>query len=66
MNAQETSEAYATTEAVTQRSRARLVAYLAAQSRDVAAAEDALQEAFEAALVTWPRQGCPRIPKHGC
>ncbi len=63
MNAQETSEAYATTEAVTQRSRARLVAYLAAQSRDVAAAEDALQEAFEAALVTWPRQGCPENPE---
>jgi RNA polymerase sigma factor (sigma-70 family) len=45
---------------VAQRSRARLVAFLAAQSRDVAAAEDALQEAFEAALVSWPRQGCPQ------
>jgi predicted RNA polymerase sigma factor len=63
MNAQETSEAYATTEAVTQRSRAKLVAFLAAESRDVAAAEDALQEAFEAALLAWPRQGCPQNPE---
>lgn len=48
---------------VAQRSRARLVAFLAAQSRDVASAEDALQEAFGAALVTWPRQGCPHNPE---
>jgi RNA polymerase sigma-70 factor, ECF subfamily len=57
-NPEENDVAHAATE-VAQRSRARLVAFLAAQSRDVAAAEDALQEAFEAALVTWPRQGCP-------
>jgi RNA polymerase sigma-70 factor, ECF subfamily len=46
-----------------QRSRGKLVAFLAVQSRDVAAAEDALQEAFEAALVSWPRQGCPENPE---
>lgn len=57
-NPEENGVAHAATE-VAQRSRARLVAFLAAQSRDVAAAEDALQEAFGAALVTWPRQGCP-------
>ena len=63
MSAQETIEAHATTEAVSRRSRAKLVAYLAAQSHDVAAAEDAIQEAFEAALVAWPRQGCPQNPE---
>ena len=43
-------------------SRARLVAFLAARSGDVAAAEDALSEAFAAALETWPAQGCPNNP----
>jgi len=37
----------------------RLLAYLAARSRDVTAAEDALGEAFVAALETWPRAGVP-------
>lgn len=41
----------------------RLLAYLAAQSRDVAAAEDALGEAFLAALETWPRAGVPDKPE---
>jgi len=44
-------------------SRARLVAFLAARSRDVAAAEDALADAFHAALVTWPRDGVPGNPE---
>jgi len=35
----------------------RLVAYLAAQTRDVAAAEDALGDAFLKALKTWPEKG---------
>ena len=43
-------------------SRARLVAYLAARTRDVAAAEDALSDAFGAALETWPRTGVPDNP----
>lgn len=63
MSAQETIEAHATAETVASRSRGKLIAYLAAQSHDVAAAEDALQEAFEAALVAWPRQGCPQNPE---
>jgi RNA polymerase sigma-70 factor (ECF subfamily) len=63
MSAQETNEAYATTEAVSQHSRGKLIAFLAAQSRDVAAAEDALQQAFEAALVAWPLEGCPQNPE---
>ncbi len=41
----------------------RLVAYLSARSRDVAAAEDALGEAFRAALETWPRDGVPAKPE---
>ncbi len=48
---------------VAHRSRAKLVAFLACLSRDVAAAEDALQEAFESALQRWPKQGCPEIPE---
>jgi len=42
---------------------ARLVAYLAARWRDVAAAEDALGDALVAALETWPRDGVPDKPE---
>ncbi len=62
-NLQETNTAHALVETVAHRSRARLIAFLAAQTRDVAAAEDALQEAFEAALRVWPGQGCPDNPE---
>ena len=41
----------------------KLVALLAARTRDVAAAEDALSEAFAAALVDWPTSGVPRTPE---
>lgn len=41
----------------------RLIAYLAVRSRDVAAAEDALSDAFLAALKTWPEQGVPAKPE---
>lgn len=41
----------------------RLVAYLSVRSRDVAIAEDALSEAFAAALRTWPRSGVPDRPE---
>ena len=41
----------------------RLVAYLAAQTRDVAAAEDALGDAFLMALKTWPEHGVPNKPE---
>ena len=41
----------------------RLVAFLAARSRDMASAEDALADAFEAALKTWPRSGIPHKPE---
>jgi predicted RNA polymerase sigma factor len=41
----------------------RLVAYLAVQTRDVAAAEDALGDAFLAALKTWGESGIPKNPE---
>ena len=50
-------------EAVARESYGRLVAYLAARTRDVAAAEDALSEALLAALKTWQRDGVPQKPE---
>jgi predicted RNA polymerase sigma factor len=41
----------------------RLLAYLASRSRDLAAAEDALGDAFWRALETWPRTGVPARPE---
>lgn len=40
----------------------KLLSWLAFQWRDLAAAEDALSEAFLAALRTWPQSGIPRVP----
>ncbi|WP_181706000.1 RNA polymerase sigma factor [Chthonobacter rhizosphaerae] len=40
----------------------RLLAHLARAFRDVTAAEDALGDAFAAALRSWPRQGVPANP----
>ncbi len=50
-------------DAVARRSYGKLVAFLAARTRDVASAEDALSEAFAAALADWPRNGCPANPE---
>ncbi len=55
--------AHATADAVARRSYGKLIAFLAAGTRDVAAAEDALSEAFTAALTDWPRKGCPANPE---
>ncbi len=52
-----------TAEAVARRSYGKLVAFLAARTRDLAAAEDALSEAFSAALADWPIGGCPANPE---
>jgi RNA polymerase sigma-70 factor (ECF subfamily) len=52
----------ATAEAAARHSYSKLVAWLAARSGNVAAAEDALSEAFAAALQTWHTQGCPQNP----
>ncbi len=50
-------------EGAARQSYGKLVAFLAARSRDVAAAEDALADAFAAALATWPVQGVPDSPE---
>lgn len=57
------AEARNTADMIARRSYGKLVAFLAARTRDVAAAEDALSEAFAAALVDWPRNGCPSNPE---
>ena len=41
----------------------RLIAVLAAPTGDIAAAEDALSDAFERALLIWPRDGVPDNPE---
>src|SRR5580765_7109699 len=50
-------------ESAARRSYGKLVAFLAARTRDVAAAEDALSEAFSSALSDWPVNGCPANPE---
>ncbi|WP_213306146.1 RNA polymerase sigma factor [Paraburkholderia sacchari] len=55
--------AHSIAEAVARRSYGKLVALLAMRTRDVAAAEDALAEAFAAALADWPERGCPANPE---
>ncbi len=52
-----------TAEAVARRSYGKLVAFLAARTSDVAGAEDALSDAFAAALVDWPASGTPASPE---
>ena len=56
-------QARSTAEQVARRSYGKLVAFLAARTHDVAAAEDALSEAFLAALADWPQNGCPDSPE---
>ena len=53
----------AAAEAVARRSYGKLVAFLAARAGDVAAAEDALADAFAAALADWPAHGSPDNPE---
>jgi RNA polymerase sigma-70 factor (ECF subfamily) len=50
-------------ERVARQSYGKLVAFLAARTRDVAGAEDALSEAFAAALTDWPAKGVPDSPE---
>lgn len=51
-----------TAEQVARESYGRLVAMLAARTRDIASAEDAFAEAMVAALCTWPDRGIPANP----
>ncbi|HZC35080.1 MAG TPA: DUF6596 domain-containing protein, partial [Chthoniobacterales bacterium] len=50
-------------ETVARNSYGRLIAFLAARSGDVAGAEDALGDAFVAALERWPMEGIPEKPE---
>ena len=50
-------------ETVARNSYGQLVAYLAARTGDVAGAEDALSDAFVAALEKWPVDGLPQKPE---
>ena len=59
---QEVNEAGRAAERVARESYGRLVAFLAARTRDVAGAEDALAEAFATALRLWPTDGVPDNP----
>jgi predicted RNA polymerase sigma factor len=56
-------EAGAAAERAARESYGRLVALLAASTRDIALAEDALADAFERALRTWPTKGVPDNPQ---
>src|SRR3569833_1326613 len=60
---QDGEQARTMADAVARRSYGKLVAFLAARSRDVASAEDALSEAFASALSDWPVNGCPSNPE---
>ncbi len=50
-------------EAAARASYGKLVAILAVQGRDIAAAEDALSEALVSALTVWPQRGVPENPE---
>ena len=54
--------AHQAVEDIARGSYGRLVAYLASVSGDLAAAEDALSDAFLAALRSWPERGVPDRP----
>jgi RNA polymerase sigma-70 factor (ECF subfamily) len=55
--------ARAAAETAARRSYGKLVAFVCARTRDVAAAEDALAAAFESALRDWPAHGVPANPE---
>ena len=55
-------DAHRAAERAARESYGRLIAMLAARTRDVAGAEDALGDAFAAALRTWPVDGVPDNP----
>jgi predicted RNA polymerase sigma factor len=63
LNAATSEQARLAVESVARESYGRLVAFLSARTRDVAAAEDALGDALMAALATWPRDGIPANPQ---
>ena len=62
LNAQR-SRAASVIAGVVRESYGRLLALLAAPGRDIAAAEDALADAMERALMRWPDDGIPDNPE---
>ncbi|WP_291204630.1 DUF6596 domain-containing protein [Hyphomonas sp.] len=56
-------DARAAAEAAARISYGRLLSHLVRTTRDIAAAEDALSDAFASALRIWPDQGVPRRPE---
>ena len=56
-------EARAAAERAARQSYGRLVAILSARTRDIAASEDALADAFARALERWPADGVPAKPE---
>jgi RNA polymerase sigma-70 factor (ECF subfamily) len=63
MNGSNQEDTHRTIERVARESYGRLVAYLSANTRDVASAEDALSNALLAAVTAWPRDGVPQNPE---
>ena len=63
MDASNEELARAAAEAAARDSYGKLVAFLSARTRNVAAAEDALSDAFAAALTDWPVKGVPDRPE---
>jgi RNA polymerase sigma-70 factor, ECF subfamily len=59
----DTAPAHRAAERAARQSYGKLVAYLAARTGDFATAEDALCEAFAAALASWPTRGVPQAPE---
>ena len=57
------AQARSMADTVARRSYGKLVAFLTARTRNVAAAENALSEAFASALTNWPRNGYPENPE---
>jgi RNA polymerase sigma-70 factor (ECF subfamily) len=55
--------ARAAAEAAARQSYGKLIAWLSSRTNDVAGAEDALADAFAAALERWPRTGVPDKPE---
>jgi RNA polymerase sigma-70 factor, ECF subfamily len=62
VNDPESLEARRAAEGAARTSYGRLIAMLSARTRDIGAAEDALAEAFAAALQAWPARGIPDKP----
>ncbi len=57
------ADARDTADRVARQSYGKLVAFVAARTRNLAAAEDALSEAFASALAHWPVDGIPNNPE---